>query len=77
MILAEQARKLEIEVTASDTFLCLQLQDAIPCLVSSNPKFLNGNYFLFMNAEIFSEVLTFNSDLMCLVTFSSHESFIF
>jgi len=58
MILAEQARKLGIEVTASETFLCLQLQGAIPCLVNSDPKFLNGNYFLFMKVENVSEVLS-------------------
>jgi hypothetical protein len=51
LILAEPARKLGIEVTASETFLCLQLQGAILCLVNSDPKFLNGNYFLFMKAE--------------------------
>jgi len=74
MILAEQARKQVIEVTSSETFLCLQLQSAIPCLVSSDPKFLNGNYFLFMKAEKVYEVLTFNCDLTRLVAFSCHES---
>ena len=74
MILAEQARKLGIEVTASKTFLCLQLHGAIHCLVSSDPKFLNGNYFLFMKAENVYEVLTFNSALTRLDAFNSHES---
>jgi hypothetical protein len=74
MILAEQARKLGIEVTASETFLCLQLQAVIPCLVISDPKFLSENYFLFMKAENVSEVLTFNSDLTLLVAFNSHGS---
>jgi hypothetical protein len=74
MSLAEQVRKFGIEVTASETFLYLQLQGAIPCLINSDPKFLNGNYFLFMKAENFSEVLTFNSDLTHLVAFNSNES---
>ena len=74
MILAEQARKQVIEVTSSETFLCLQLQGVIPCLVTSDPKFLNGNYFLFVKAENVYEVLTINSDLTHLVAFNSHES---
>jgi len=74
MILAEQARKLGIEVTASKTLTCLKLQGAIPFLVSSAPNFLNGNYFLFMKAENVYEVLTFNSALTRLVAFNSHES---
>jgi hypothetical protein len=72
--LAEEARKLGIKFTASETFLCLQLQGAIPCLDNSDPKFLNGNCFLFMKAEKASEVLTFNSDLTRLVAFNCHES---
>jgi hypothetical protein len=74
MILAEQARKLGIEVPASEILMCLQLQGAIPCLVNSDPKFLNGNYFLFMKAENVYEVLTFNSDLTHLVAFNNHEN---
>jgi hypothetical protein len=73
MILAEQARKLGIEVTASKTFVCLQLQRTIPCLVSSDSKFLSGNYFLFMKAENVYEILTFNSVLTRLVAFNSNE----
>ena len=75
MILAEETRKLRIEVTASETFLCLQVQRAIPCFLNSDPKFLNGNYFLFVKAENVYDVLIFNTDLTRLVAFSSQESF--